>query len=100
MYLVFGATGGIGSELVRRLSQQAGARVVLAGRDGAKLESLSQLGSGTVVVDPLDPDQVGGLFPAGATFAPRRYWELSPTRWETTAGERPAAGGCSKHYLR
>lgn len=39
-YLVFGATGGIGSELARHLAAQ-GARVGLAGRNEEKLQSLA-----------------------------------------------------------
>lgn len=57
VYVVFGATGGIGSELCRRLASQEGARVVLAARDEAKLEALhAQLGavSHISVADPLD----------------------------------------------
>ena len=41
-YLVFGATGGIGSELCRHLAAQ-GARLVLAGRNEAKLEQVLKL---------------------------------------------------------
>ena len=40
-YLVFGAAGGIGSELCRHLAAQ-GARVVLAGRNEEKLRALSE----------------------------------------------------------
>ena len=40
-YLVFGATGGIGSELCRHLAAQ-GARLVLAGRNEEKLRALSE----------------------------------------------------------
>ncbi|GIL44073.1 hypothetical protein Vafri_1631 [Volvox africanus] len=40
VYVVFGAYGGIGSELCARLAQQPGAVVVLVGRDSAKLEAL------------------------------------------------------------
>jgi 3-oxoacyl-[acyl-carrier protein] reductase len=40
-YLVFGATGGIGSELCRHLAAQ-GARVVLAGRNKEKLRALAE----------------------------------------------------------
>lgn len=40
MYVVFGATGGIGSELCKRLGSQSGATVVMVGRDEAKLQAL------------------------------------------------------------
>ncbi len=39
-YLIFGATGGIGSELCRHLAGQ-GARLVLAGRNEVKLQALA-----------------------------------------------------------
>ncbi|GFR39955.1 hypothetical protein Agub_g33 [Astrephomene gubernaculifera] len=63
VYVVFGAYGGIGSELCARLARQPGARMVLAGRDAAKLEELrNRLGGGAestaVVADVLDPKQV------------------------------------------
>ncbi|GAB4821656.1 hypothetical protein N2152v2_008702 [Parachlorella kessleri] len=64
VYLVFGATGGIGSELVTLLARQEGAKVVLAGRDAAKLGSLRGLcgpNATLAVVDPLDPNQVGNV---------------------------------------
>jgi len=38
-YLVFGATGGIGESLCRRLASR-GARLMIAGRNGAKLQML------------------------------------------------------------
>lgn len=40
VYVVFGATGGIGSELCKRLAAQPGASVVMVGRDGAKLDAV------------------------------------------------------------
>ena len=40
-YLVFGATGGIGSDLCRRLASR-GARLVLASRDGDRLGRLAE----------------------------------------------------------
>ncbi len=39
-YLVFGATGGIGSELCRHLAAQ-GARLVVAGRNEEKLRAIA-----------------------------------------------------------
>lgn len=41
VYLIYGATGGIGSEVVQRLSND-GARLVLAGRDEEKLANLAE----------------------------------------------------------
>jgi NADP-dependent 3-hydroxy acid dehydrogenase YdfG len=47
VYVVFGASGGIGSALSKRLLAQPGSTVVLAGRDEAKLQQLvSTLGGG------------------------------------------------------
>lgn len=47
MYLVFGATGGIGSSLAQRLLKHEGASVVLAGRNEAKLQEVStRIGGG------------------------------------------------------
>lgn len=47
MYLVFGASGGIGSALSKRLLAQPGATVLLAGRDEGKLQQLvDSLGGG------------------------------------------------------
>jgi NADP-dependent 3-hydroxy acid dehydrogenase YdfG len=61
--VIFGASGGIGSCLAKRLAAQPGATVVLAGRDQGKLDALAaSLGGGGIplVADPLDPKQVGG----------------------------------------
>lgn len=41
VYLIYGATGGIGCEVVQRLSNE-GARLVLAGRDEQKLANLAE----------------------------------------------------------
>lgn len=47
VYVVFGASGGIGSALSRRLLAQPGATVVVAGRDEAKLQQLvASIGGG------------------------------------------------------
>jgi NAD(P)-dependent dehydrogenase (short-subunit alcohol dehydrogenase family) len=60
-YVVLGASGGIGSETCRRL-KAAGAEVLLAGRNVAALEQLSdELASGYRVVDATDPEQVDEL---------------------------------------
>jgi NAD(P)-dependent dehydrogenase (short-subunit alcohol dehydrogenase family) len=56
--LVLGAAGGIGSALSRRLAA-AGTRLVLAGRDGARLEALaSETGGTPVVADATKPLEV------------------------------------------
>lgn len=61
MYLIFGASGGIGSCLAKRLAAQPGATVVLAGRDASKLEPLAAALGGnavSVVADPCESKQV------------------------------------------
>ncbi|MEN0652156.1 MULTISPECIES: SDR family NAD(P)-dependent oxidoreductase [Hyphobacterium] len=56
--LIFGATGGVGAALARRLSAR-GKRLHLAGRDGAKLSALaSELGTQGTVCDVLDDDEL------------------------------------------
>lgn len=70
MYVVFGASGGIGAELCSRLAAQPGAQVVLAGRDESKLAALQGRlpggGANTLVAvaDVTDSAQVG----AGETW--------------------------------
>jgi NAD(P)-dependent dehydrogenase (short-subunit alcohol dehydrogenase family) len=72
VYLIFGASGGIGSCLAKRLAGQSGATVVLAGRDQAKLDelkaSLAGAAAGVVplLADPLDSQQVGAFGGCGA----------------------------------
>ena len=66
VYVVFGSTGGIGSALCKRLSKQAGASVVLVGRDVAKLEALqAELAPGcnsmALTADVVDSKQAGAL---------------------------------------
>jgi len=57
-YLVFGATGGIGASLCRRLASR-GARVVLAARNGEKLQSLAdELQTSYIPVDATRFDEV------------------------------------------
>ncbi len=57
-YLIIGATGGIGSELSRRLVQQ-GHRLLLCGRQAEPLESLGgELQQPTQLVDAREWDQV------------------------------------------
>lgn len=59
VYVVFGASGGIGSELCSKLLRQPGASVVLVGRDAAKLDALKgRLGGGEpMVADVVDAKQ-------------------------------------------
>jgi NAD(P)-dependent dehydrogenase (short-subunit alcohol dehydrogenase family) len=57
-YIVFGAYGGIGSALSRRLSSR-GARLLLAGRDESRLAALAaELGAQTFSVDATNTRQV------------------------------------------
>lgn len=62
VYVVLGATGGIGSELSRRLAAR-GARLVLGGRDAGKLEPLAEeLDALPVKLDATRTSEVGDLF--------------------------------------
>lgn len=66
LFLVYGATGGIGSELCARLVAREGARVVLAGRDADKLAAAAAAlphpsRASTQVVDILEPGAVDAL---------------------------------------
>lgn len=64
VYVVTGATGGIGSRLCQQLSE-SGARLVLGARDREKLEGLAgELGARAVPLDATKPDEVDGLFAA------------------------------------
>lgn len=57
-HVVVGATGGIGSELARRLAG-AGARLLLAGRKTEPLRALAKsLGADQFQLDASDPDQM------------------------------------------
>lgn len=50
-YVIFGASGGIGSALAARLLQHPGASVLLCGRDEGKLQELAErIGGGTPCV--------------------------------------------------
>lgn len=61
-YVVLGATGGIGSDLVRRLTEN-GANVFAGARDQGKLDSLaSKYGASTATLDATKTDEVDGLF--------------------------------------
>lgn len=62
VYLVFGAYGGIGSELCRRLKRQE-ANIVCAGRDEAKTEEIAnEVGGSAVTCDVTKADQVQAAF--------------------------------------
>ena len=62
VYVVLGATGGIGSELSRRLAE-GGARLVLGARTGEKLEPLAkELGALPVGLDATKSEEVDALF--------------------------------------
>jgi NADP-dependent 3-hydroxy acid dehydrogenase YdfG len=69
VYVVFGASGGIGSALSKRLLAQPGATVVLAGRDEGRLQQLvSSIGGGVPLLgDPCDPKQASDVSAAAAT---------------------------------
>jgi NAD(P)-dependent dehydrogenase (short-subunit alcohol dehydrogenase family) len=57
VYLVSGGAGGIGAAIGRHLAQ-AGAHVVVAGRDEARAAATAaQLGGSAVALDARDPDQ-------------------------------------------
>ena len=60
MYLVFGAAGGIGSELSKLLQSQPDARLILSGRTESKLKELSEsIGGGTpMAADVLNAKEV------------------------------------------
>lgn len=56
--VIFGATGGVGSALARRLGKN-GWQLVLAGRNGEKLEALAgEVGGKPLIADATKPDEV------------------------------------------
>ncbi len=56
--VIFGATGGAGSALARRLGKN-GWQLVLAGRNGEKLEALAgEVGGKPLIADATKPDEV------------------------------------------
>jgi 3-oxoacyl-[acyl-carrier protein] reductase len=65
VYVVLGSTGGIGSELCRRLAQVEGARLVLGGRSQEKLDDLAgelDTDTRTVELDATDSGAVDDVF--------------------------------------
>jgi NAD(P)-dependent dehydrogenase (short-subunit alcohol dehydrogenase family) len=65
VYVVLGATGGIGSEVCRRLAGESGARLVLEGRSQEKLDALAaelDAETRTVELDATDTGAVDGVF--------------------------------------
>jgi NAD(P)-dependent dehydrogenase (short-subunit alcohol dehydrogenase family) len=61
VYVVLGATGGIGSEVCRRLASESGARLVLGGRSQEKLDALAgELDAETRTVE-LDATDTGAV---------------------------------------
>ncbi|MFN0060146.1 MAG: SDR family NAD(P)-dependent oxidoreductase [Planctomycetota bacterium] len=62
LYFIAGGTGGIGSEVVRRLRAQ-GAEVVLAARDETRLQERgNELAARAVPMDATHPESVAGAF--------------------------------------
>ena len=62
VYIILGATGGIGSELCRRLSE-GGARLVIGARDEEKLKSLAEeLGAHPISFNATKTSEVDRLF--------------------------------------
>jgi 3-oxoacyl-[acyl-carrier protein] reductase len=69
--LVLGATGGIGSEVCRRLSAQ-GASLVVGARGEARLKSLArELGAYAIAVDATDTEKVDNFFDRAVEFQGR-----------------------------
>ncbi len=68
--LLTGATGGLGRELARQLSE-AGATLVLAGRDQAKLDQLAQRLRNPAATVPADLDTAAGI--TAVTSAAREH---------------------------
>lgn len=67
VYVVLGATGGIGSELCRRLVAREDARLVLAARDETRLGELAdELEADYHAIDATRGDQVESVFAAAA----------------------------------
>ena len=62
VFVVIGATGGIGPELCRRLTTK-GARLVMAGRDADRLQVFAEeLGASPMVLDATRSEHVDQAF--------------------------------------
>ncbi|EFN54494.1 hypothetical protein CHLNCDRAFT_135181 [Chlorella variabilis] len=80
VYVLFGATGGIGSALSVLLAAQPGAQLLLSGRDEARLQRVAAEAAGaggpaevsTAAADPLDLQAVEGV----VEEAVRRYGRI------------------------
>ena len=73
-YVVFGAYGGVGSALCRRLAKK-GANLLLAGRDEARLASLAaELGAQTFPVDATNLRQVESCVKQASELYGRCDW--------------------------
>lgn len=63
--IIFGAYGGVGSALSRRLARE-GHRLLLSGRDPDRLQALAtELGAEAAVADILDPTSIDSVIQAG-----------------------------------
>lgn len=63
VFIIYGASGGIGSELCRKLTHIDGARIVLAGRNEEKLQAVKDmcLGDGAAMVQVADVEEPGSV---------------------------------------
>lgn len=76
VYVVFGASGGIGSSLSQLLGAHPGAQLLLSGRDEERLQAASSAaaaaGAASVAVAPADPLDVAAV-EAVVNEAVKRY---------------------------
>ncbi|CAL8463186.1 g2720 [Coccomyxa elongata] len=68
VYVVFGAAGAVGSDLVGRLAAQQGARVIASDRDHSDLDGLSKTIKDATIMpaDTQDPDAVASVISKAA----------------------------------